>query len=101
MYYDKWFQLDPGFALIALNHEQIQESTTEGYLTADKAYFSNVTDQLHNLDLNVLTDISTRLSQNIHVKPETDAEKLCYKLMGNLEVVSGHVKGSVASKKYM
>jgi hypothetical protein len=51
--------------------------------------------------LNVLTDISTRLSQNIRVKPETDAEKLCYKLMGNLEVVSGHVKGSAASKKYM
>jgi hypothetical protein len=101
MYHDKRFQLDPGFALIALNHEQIQESTTGGYLTADKAYFSNVTDRLHNLDLNVLTDISTRLSQNIRVKPETDAEKLCYKLMGDLEVVSGHVKGSAASKKYM
>jgi hypothetical protein len=58
--------MDPGFALIALNHEQIQECTTGGYLTADKAYFSQVTDRLHNLDLNVLTDISTRLSQNIH-----------------------------------
>jgi hypothetical protein len=44
MYHDKRFQLDPGFALIALNHEQIQESTTGGYLTADKAYFLNVTD---------------------------------------------------------
>ena len=42
-----------------------------------------------------------QLSQNIRVKPETDAEKLCYKLMGDLEVVSGHVKGSAASKKYM
>jgi hypothetical protein len=51
--------------------------------------------------LNVLTDISTQLSQNICVKPETDAEKLCYKLMGDPEVISGHIKGSVASKKYM
>jgi hypothetical protein len=32
MYHDKRFQMDPGFALIALNHEQIQESTTGGYL---------------------------------------------------------------------
>ena len=101
MYYDKQFQMDPGFALIALNHEQIQESTTGGYLTADKAYFSQVTDRLHNIDLNVLSDITTRLSQNIRVKPETEAEKLCYKLMSDLDVVSGHVKGSATSKKYM
>ena len=58
MYHDKRFQMDPGFALIALNHEQIQESTTGGYLTAEKSS-SDVTDQLHNIDLNVLSDIST------------------------------------------
>lgn len=101
MYHDKRFQMDPGFALIALNHEQIQESTTGGYLTAEKAYFSEVTDRLHNIDLNVLSDISTRLSQNVRVKPETEAEKLCYKVMSDLESVGGHVKGSATSKKYM
>jgi hypothetical protein len=101
MYHDKRFQMDPSFALIALNHEQIQESTTGGYLTAEKAYFPTVIEQLHNIDLNVLTNISTRLSQNVRVKPETDAEKLCYKLMSDLEVISGRVQGSPASKKYM
>jgi len=101
MYHDKRFQMDPSFALIALNHEQIQESTTGGYLTAEKAYFPTVTERLHNIDLNVLTNISTRLSQNVRVKPETDAEKLCYKLMSDLEVISGRVQGSPASKKYM
>jgi hypothetical protein len=101
MYHDKRFQIDPSFALIALNHEQIQASTTGGYLTAEKAYFSAVTECLHNIDLNVLTNISARLSQNVHVKPERDAEKLCYKLMSDLEVISGHVQGSPASKKYM
>jgi hypothetical protein len=93
--------MDPAFALIALNHEQLQESTTGGYLTADKAYFSEVTDRLHNIDLDVLSDISTRLSQNIRVKPETEAEKCCYKLMSDLDIVGGHVKGSATSKKYM
>jgi Helitron helicase-like domain at N-terminus/PIF1-like helicase len=101
MYHDKRFQMDPGFALIALNHEQIQESTTGGYLIAEKSSFSEITDRLHNIDLNVLSDISTRLSQNIRVKPETKAEKLCYKLMNDLETVGGHVKGSATSKKYM
>jgi hypothetical protein len=101
MYHDKRFQMDPGFALIALNHEQIQESTTGAYLTAEKAYFSEVTDRLHNIDLNVLSDISTRLSQNVRVKPETDAEKLCYRVMSDLESVGGHVKGSATSKKHM
>ena len=101
MYYDKWFQMDPAFALIAFNHEQFQESTTGGYLTPDKAYFSQVSDMLHNIDLNVLSDISTCLSQNIRVKPETDAERACYKLMGDLEAIGDHVKGSATSKKYM
>jgi hypothetical protein len=33
MYYDKRFQKDPHFPLIAFNHEQMKESTTAGYLT--------------------------------------------------------------------
>jgi hypothetical protein len=65
MYHDKRFQKDPAFALIAFNHEQIQQSTTGGYLTADKAYFADVTERLHSIDCDVLSDISTRLSQNI------------------------------------
>ena len=40
MYYDKSFQKDPHFSLIAFNHEQIKESTTAGYLTYEKKAFS-------------------------------------------------------------
>ena len=36
MYYDKRFQKDPHFPLIAFNHEQMKESTTAGYLTAER-----------------------------------------------------------------
>jgi len=46
MYYDKRFQKDPHFPLIAFNHEQMKESTTAGYLTAEKKTFNNITDRL-------------------------------------------------------
>jgi len=39
MYYDKRFQKDPHFPLIAFTHDQMKESTTAGYLTADKGPF--------------------------------------------------------------
>jgi hypothetical protein len=101
MYHDKQFQMDPGFPLIALNHEQVKECALESYLTAEKSYFKDITDQLLDINLNVLSDISQHLSQGIRVKPETEAEKLCYRLMKDLDVVGRHVKGSLASKKYM
>jgi hypothetical protein len=101
MYHDKRFQMDPGFPLIALNHEQIKECALGSYLTAEKSYFKDITDRLLDINLNVLSDISQRLSQGIRVKPDTEAEKLCYRLMKDLDVVGGHVKGSLASKKYM
>ena len=35
------------------------------------------------------------------VKPETDEEKLCFQFIKDLDYISGHVKGSTTSKKYM
>ena len=98
MYYDKRFQTDPNFPLIAFNHKQIQQSSTSSFLTAEKSFFSDVTDRLLNIDLAVLTDINIRLSSGERVKPETDAEKACYKLMNDLDAVGGHVSGSLAQK---
>ena len=49
----------------------------------------------------MLSDISQRLSQGIRVRPETEAEKSCYRVIKDLDIVGGHVKGSLASKKYM
>ena len=42
MYYDKIFQLDPQSPLIAFNNEQIKESTTAGYILAEKSNFGNI-----------------------------------------------------------
>ena len=42
MYHDKRFQTDPGFPLIAFNQEQSQQSSSAGFVTAEKQYFSEV-----------------------------------------------------------
>ena len=101
MYYDKRFQLDPHFPLIAFNHEQIKESTTAGYLLAEKSNFENITKRLLNINQDVLSNLIKRLEDGEKVKPETDEEKLCFQLIKDLDHVGGHVKGSATSKKYM
>jgi len=58
MYYDKRFQKDPHFPLIAFNHEQMKESTTAGYLTAEKRSFRDITDRLMNVNMEVLSDLT-------------------------------------------
>jgi hypothetical protein len=48
MYHDKRFQTDPGFPLIAFNQEQIQQSSSAGFVTAEKPYFAEVAKRLTN-----------------------------------------------------
>jgi hypothetical protein len=58
MYYDKRFQKDPHFPLIAFNHEQMKECTTAVYLTAEIKSFHDITDRLMNVNLEVLSDLT-------------------------------------------
>jgi len=46
------------FPLIAFNHEQMKESTTAGYLTAERKSFHDITDRLMNVNLEVLSDLT-------------------------------------------
>ena len=101
MYYDKRFQTDPNFPLIAFNHEQIQQSSSGSFLTAQKSFFSEVADRLLNIDVAVISDINKRLFTGERIKPETDEEKSCYQLMSDLDAVGGFVSGSLAKKKHM
>ena len=101
MYQDKRFQNDPGFPLIAFNQEQIQESSTAGFVTAEKPYFAEVAKRLMTLDKSVLEIITNRMMKGEHVKPETEAEKACFKVLSDIDTVGGHVKGSLTSKKFM
>ena len=101
MYYDKWFQKDPHFPLIAFNHKQMKESTTSGYLTAERKSFCDITDRLMNVNLKILSDLTKWMTEGERVKPKTEEEKLCFKLINDLDHVNGHVPGSITQKKYM
>jgi len=61
MYHDKRFQTDPAFPLIAFNQEQIQESSSAGFVTAEKPYFAEVAKRLMTLDKSVLEKITDRM----------------------------------------
>jgi ATP-dependent exoDNAse (exonuclease V), alpha subunit - helicase superfamily I member len=100
MYHDKRFQMDPHFPLIALNHEQIKQCTSAGYLLAEKSKFENISKRLMEVDVVTLTTLSKRMEDGERVMPETDEEKLCFQLIKDLDHVGGNVKGSVTSKKY-
>lgn len=62
LYHDKRFQLDPHFPLIALNHEQIKNSSAAGYILAKRKNFANIAQRLLDLDLDALSSLSSRMS---------------------------------------
>jgi hypothetical protein len=101
MYYDKRFQKDPYFPLIAFNHEQIKESVTAGYLLAEKSNFEDISKRLMDVDLHTLKILAKRMEDGEKIQPDTDEEKLCFQLIKDLDHVGGHVKGSITNKKYM
>ena len=101
MYHDKRFQTDYNFPLIAFNHAQIMQSTLSGYLLAKKNNFDNIANRLLNLNIEVVNNISSRLSAGEHVKPQTEEEKACFRLLTDLDMVRGQVQGSMSSKKFM
>jgi hypothetical protein len=98
-YHDKQFQKDQHFPLIAFNHEQMKESTTAGYLTAERKKFHNITDRLMNVNLEVLSNLAKHMTEGERIKPETEEEKLCFNLINDLDHVNGHVPGSITQKK--
>ncbi len=100
MYHDKCFQLEPLFPLVALNHEQMKKSTTSGYILADKSKFKDIADHLLNINAETLTDIVQKLKTG-PVKPETEKEGACFKVLNDLDYVAYKIQGSITSKKYM
>ncbi|KAI0310041.1 hypothetical protein OF83DRAFT_1028120, partial [Amylostereum chailletii] len=50
LYYDKRFQREAMFPLVALNHLQVKSSITGGFVTAKRSQFPKIADKLLNLD---------------------------------------------------
>ena len=101
MYHDKRFQLDSLFSIFAFNHEQIKDSTTAGFIQTKHSNFQEVCDRINNLDHKVLNDINDRYSKGEIVKPITDAEQSCFRLINDLDNIAEKVQGSLTSKKRM
>jgi hypothetical protein len=101
MYHDKRFQLDISFPFVAFSHEQVKKSTTHSFLLADKNKFQTIADRLLNLDQSVLSNLIDRMAAGEHMKADTEEQKACFRVINDLDHISGHVDGSMTSKKYM
>ena len=88
------------FSLVALNHEQIKESTSAGYLLADKKQFNDIANRLLNISDETLSSLIERGALG-SVKPESEEKKACFRLLSDLDHVNYKVKGSITSKKHM
>ncbi|KAJ7131532.1 hypothetical protein C8R43DRAFT_1089898 [Mycena crocata] len=81
MYYDKRFQTDTYFPMIAFNHEQMKGSSTA------------IIRRLRAVNPEVAGNIADRMVKKERVTPVNEAEQ-------DLDGAAGHVMGSVTSKKY-
>jgi hypothetical protein len=101
MYYDKRFQTDLYFPMIAFNHEQLKSGITSSFLLAKRQKWPDIANRLKSLNRDVLKSISNKLSNGEKVTPKNSEEKACFDLLNDLDLVGGHIKGSITSKKHM
>ncbi|KAF5342948.1 hypothetical protein D9758_014967 [Tetrapyrgos nigripes] len=100
-YHDKRFQTDPLFSFVAFSHEQVKQTTSNGFALTQKKNFSAIADRILNLNPHVLNTLIDKLSKGEVVRPESEEEKLCYEIIQDLDHVGGTVKGSMFSKKFL
>jgi hypothetical protein len=95
MYYDKRFQRDAGFLIVAFNHQIIKQGTSGSFMLVKRNNFVKVAESIRSLNPEVLTSIAERMRNGIRVVPETPQEKQCFALLDQIEYVGGHVNGSI------
>ena len=101
MYHDKRFQTDPNFPFVAFSHQQVKTATTNSFLLTKKHLFQEISQRLLHLNLNTLDNLLQQMTKDEFVVPTTEAEKQCFKVLSDLDHVSGTIKGSSTSKKWM
>lgn len=98
---DKRFQRDPYFILLAFNHEQIKQASTGGYLLTERRNFQSIVTRIMTVDTDVLDGIASRLKAGQNVIPSTEAERKCFDILKDVDVVAYSVHASVTSKRKM
>ncbi|KAI0281334.1 hypothetical protein BC826DRAFT_876393, partial [Russula brevipes] len=101
MYHDKHFQYDVAFPFVAFSHQQVKAASSAGFLLAESSKFNDIAGRLLSVDQETLASISNHLADGEMVKPTTEDERACFKLISDLDHINGKVSGSVTSKKYM
>ncbi|KAF5318887.1 hypothetical protein D9611_014722 [Ephemerocybe angulata] len=101
MYYDKRFQMDFHFPMIAFNHEQMKANSTGSFLYAKRSNFGEISRRIANMDTDVMNSIAQKLSAGEHFKPESQPEKDCYSLLEDIDHVGAYADGFLSSKKHM
>jgi hypothetical protein len=101
MYHDKRFQTDVNFPFVAFSHEQVKTSTTQSFLLADQSRFSEISERLMKTDRTTLDELIKRMETGESVTPTSENEKNCFKLIQDLDAISGKMHGSTTTKKYM
>jgi hypothetical protein len=101
MYHDKRFQTYVNFPFVAFSHEQVKCVSTSSYLMAEQDKFHDITQRLLTVDQDILAELARKMSEGQVVKADSEEEKKCFHVIHDLDQMSGKVKGSITSKKYM
>jgi hypothetical protein len=101
LYYDRRFQTDPEFPLIAFNHKQIKTATRCSWLSADRKKFDDVAERLKRLNPEILEKVANKLrsSESTLSKDMTEEETDCFCLLRDLDLVSWNLPGSITAKR--
>jgi hypothetical protein len=101
LYYDRRFQTDPEFPLIAFNHKQIKTTTRCSWLSADRKRFDDVAQRLKRLNPEILDKVANKLrvSEANIITDSTEEEADCFQLLKDLELVSWNLPGSITAKR--
>ncbi|KAF9549160.1 hypothetical protein CPC08DRAFT_648267, partial [Agrocybe pediades] len=102
LYYDKRFQTDSHFPLIAFNQEQIKSTTRSGLILAESKRFDEIAERILSIDMTALNNLIAKMEEEgSNIQPETDEERKCYKLLQDIDCIAGKIEGSATSKKVL
>ena len=90
----KDFQTDKLFPTVAFNHEQIQSSSTSGYLLTQKSALPRIASNLLSVNMTVLDDIIDCMNSSKKFIPVTSDEKKWSSVLNDLDLVSSEVDGT-------
>ena len=73
----------------------------QSFLLADQSRFSDISERLMKTDWSTLDDLIKCMEGGELISPKTENEKNCFKLIHDLDTISGKMHGSTTTKKFM